>query len=437
MQVSRTGHWLFCTSRGLGLILFFVYLILIPIQIHHDIIASMVVYCFGAVMLLLAISVLGAGLFMKNRLRVSIGAPSLNIEGQEILVSQRELLFSFTVTGAYIPPFTSLLCKISFNESVTTLLRLSNIGSRRSQTLFVPISFPHRGNWSLSSIEWNLIDDLGLWKWSRKESHYDSVQTIRLAPPASHTSGAPVINSCIRDGDELNDIQSAKGDLFDLKRYHPSDGMKKIVWKIYAKSGELLSRHPERTMTPEGKVLILVWADRIEDSPASLAIHYVRYLEEIGLDFAVVCRGMSNSAPSRTAESVESMLIDSTWNAGDSDLSSVQALLAKLLGQSTNTHTSSIETASHLVVIGDAMREANELESIGELISASNIQPVFIVAATHPRFSTNTPQSSAWRRWLSSLFITPDHTAESQSFDYKDFPRRAAFHHWDIHEVMP
>jgi len=94
----------------------------------------------------------------------------------------------------------------------------------------------------------------------------------------------PVLTSSYRAGDLISDANERRGDPFDLKPYHPSDGIKKILWKVYAKTGELISRHPEQSMTPEGQVFIFSVNNVEDDHVCGAALDYTKKLEDLSLD---------------------------------------------------------------------------------------------------------------------------------------------------------
>lgn len=442
MESRSASTWFFCTARGLGICLFFTYLIIIPIQFHHDIIASMIVYCFGTLMGCLALGVLYSGLKTKKMIGITIGMPDPDAEYGSIVTSGLPALLSIDISGAHTLPFTSLFLKIYLTSEDLQPISLKLEGSIGGMTerTFVPVTFPHRGVWKVEAVEWKLRDDFALWQFASGLSASECAASIVVTPPDAHSEGAPVINSCLRDGDSIADVRDPKGDLYDLRKYHPSDGLKKIVWKIYAKSGELLSRHPERTMTPEGKVLILVWADRYEDSACSLAVHYCRHLEEIGLEFALVCRGMEHGEAAHTSEAVQSLLIDTAWEAHARTTADTPALISRLVSQVQSSHD--VEIVTHLVVIGSTVEErpkvSEQLEEVGVHIANKGYLPVFLLATPFSRleFAANPPSSSILNTVV-GFFIAPEESAALSYFDPHDFPRRAAFNRWEYYEVLP
>lgn len=204
-----------------------------------------------------------------------------------------------SIEGARILPFFSLDIALQFEHEGASpaLVRVSGF-ARGERHAHLDIVFPHRGSWDIHTIQCALRDVTGL-------SHYTwripLTTAITVAPPSASDSRLPVLSSTQRPGEMMIDIFNRQGEPFDIKSYHPSDGVKKIVWKAFAKRGELLSRHPEASMTPEGFVVMLVIAGCEGDPACAQAIAYTHSLSQLNLEIIASCEGANGPISSAFA----------------------------------------------------------------------------------------------------------------------------------------
>jgi hypothetical protein len=201
----------------------------------------------------------------------------------------------------------------------------------------------------------------------------------RVLPPPVGTPALPILSSSHRAGDLVIDRNNRLGDPFDLKPYHPSDGLKKIVWKLFAKSGQLVARHPEASMTPEGQTLIFVVADDREDHVCAVAEKYVASLEELGIDVLLGCVGMDGGAAS-SAEATRELLINSVWEARSEEQTEryLNGFVAEIRSR---LPTMRIE---RLILLCSERRlttpeRAERLSSLGDALKHSGIDPVYVL----------------------------------------------------------
>jgi len=106
------------------------------------------------------------------------------------------------------------------------------------------------------------------------------------------------------------------GEPFDIKPYEKSDGVRRILWKTYARTKELYVRRPELAVIPEGEVAIFLIAKKEDDYVASAVLRQVQYLNQQDL---VVCFGADGSDKiSYKYEEIEDEILKSVFspNAG-------------------------------------------------------------------------------------------------------------------------
>jgi hypothetical protein len=241
------------------------------------------------------------------------------------------------------------------------------------------------------------------------------------------------LSSSQRPGELVVDNFNKQGDPFDIKPYHPSDGMKRIIWKAFAKRGELLSRHPEASMTPEGYVVIFVLAGPKDDAVCSKVIAYVRMLTEMKLDVVVGCEGISGRSLATSPESTEKLLVDSVWNTYESSPESVQADMTALLDYCTQTARSAVIQKLILFSSGERIVHHESLtRQLGTWLNSRSISPVFCLT---PPSSLMKEQPNSLVLKVSSLFVIPETSAtEKVSTDrYRAFLSGCARQQWEVY----
>ena len=94
---------------------------------------------------------------------------------------------------------------------------------------------------------------------------------LRCVPGKAAVSRLP-LSEQFRPGEGIgNPLGPAHGDPVDIRRYVPGDPLKLVNWKIFARSGELTVRTPERPVSPFITTLAYLVAARGDDGSASIA----------------------------------------------------------------------------------------------------------------------------------------------------------------------
>lgn len=351
------------------------YLVIFVAHPENDIVAAALTYG-----LLLAIALISAytllyAMIVKNKV-------------QPVLIPPNKPLYAnVSFTSVLHIPLLHSLPGIAYEFSphlehpggVVTTARIVAGASR----LRLPLSttLPHRGNWRVVGLTCSIRDITGFvsltWRVPLDTLYY-------VLPPVQEVSSYPILSSSQRAGDIAPDLSRRVGDPYDLKQYHPSDGIKKIVWKVYAKSGELISRHPEPSMTPEGFVGIFVAARRVDDDICRASLHYVRRLSELGVDVRLACEGMKGLAIANDISSAEDLLVDSVWSIHQtgSPVSDLQSLVNACRLKASGGVVQTIL----LFVSGNRLMDSKEVTRLVELgawLEEQSIAPTFIV--TKPR----------------------------------------------------
>ena len=426
------------TFRGAILAAFCCYLLAVPVAQQTDIVAAV----FGITVLFLIVTMLGLTLVSGARIRRDF-APTLSFPTGDSANGPGEGIIAGTQVGCLlkIPPVSVwplfvLTIRLEFKEArlVVPLHRIT--GSFDRMTLLpLPLSFPHRGHWHLRSIEYTFGDQFGLSQLRWRQRVDQTTNTITVRPPRTYGEALPLMTSCQRSGDLVTDLHDRRGDLFDLKPYHPADGMRRIVWKIFARRGELISRQPEASMTPEGQVLVYCVAKEDEDRVCAATLQYLESLEALNIEIFLGCEGMRENAPARSASAGERLMIDSVWEAAVATPPARTDELKRLLGsvRLTMGATSSLE---RILFFCSAERleektHADFMIALGREVETERVKPVFFLLEN---FAPSAPRKSA-KPSLAHLFVAPTAptplTRQDRS-SYERFLSTAASAGWEI-----
>lgn len=206
---------------------------------------------------------------------------------EETPISGAPVSCTTSISGLSLPTFFSLSLERVFarGEAASAIHYLS--GKQLELTLQDYITFPHRGVWNLQLLRFQLRDYFGLVKlaWT-----VPCPAMIEVFPPLAEAQLPDLSSSVSRNGDTISELSTRNGDYFDIKNYDPSDGIKRILWKSYARSGELVVRRPEPALSPEGEVSIFLIAGKMDDSIAAKTISFIR---DLFLENTVVYFGTS------------------------------------------------------------------------------------------------------------------------------------------------
>jgi hypothetical protein len=417
------------TSRSAVILLALVYLFLGPIQVNNDIVSASLAYGLLIVVTLVAVLVITQGALIRKRVRVEVRPPEAG------LVSGDVVRIVLSTTPVRILPFTYLDMTLDFEqpglEPATLRLTGFRLDERRA---FIDLTFPHRGSWNVRGVRLEVGD---VAKLSRLSWYLPLGASPRVYAPVIQDNSLPILSSSQRPGELVIDTLNRQGDPFDIKVYHPADGVKRIVWKAFAKRGELLSRHPEASMTPEGYVVVMVLARPQDDAVCSRVDAYVTNLEELKLDLALGCEGQGTHAFATTADSTRELLVDSVWDASHSDLSTLQRDATALLDFCTKAVPSVRIAKIVLFCSGERLADPVQqdlLRSFGSWLSERGVAPVFCVNAYAGALSSAkaTQLGARASRW----FTLHDHRAplsNTSANSYNAFMTACLQRQWEVY----
>lgn len=437
----------FITLRGLALIGFALYLLSGPVSTQTDIIGAVIAISLIAFQLIAAFISLLTGRIIRKKFDFKIYPPEAAKEDRSEVLTDQDLVSSSSPTvivirtsALSIPPFFTLTLKIYLHTTDLQLHHFVMAGmSRKERILIQKIYFPHRGDWHIEDIEATVSDRLGLTSYSWNPNSDHIVKSFRIYPPSNYSTLPPVISSSSRAGDTVSDIRERHGDPYDLKPHHPADGMRKIAWKIFAKTGELIARHPEHTMTPEGQTLLFCVADNKDDDVCSTAIAYMKVLEERELDAFFSCEGNIGSEIARDVDSARELLVQTVWNTSSSTADSVRSEVATLINTFKGNFADS--NLRKIVIFCSERRLMQNIgydicKCIGELLASLNIEPVFCIVSNNCHNIQNQPlvyEQNKTTTWIKGLFFETDRPGLKYDYQlYKSFLNLCGANNWQI-----
>lgn len=406
------------TLRGAAVLLLAVLLLIGPVKHDFDIVASYVSYAIIGVLILLLAITLFNGFRLKRSLSISVSQRPRD-EGTprtSLMRSGRHESFVMHTSAIKVTPLFLLEISLRFENAGAAAECLRLTGWSGSDRLLVQgISFPHRGEWRVREIQFNFGDQLGFAALRWKLNSSSLACSFRVYTPEAEPRVLPVLSSASRAGDAISDVDTRQGELYDLKQYHPSDGVRRILWKKYAKTGELISRHPERAMTPEGLVVLFCVADKFDDDVCAAYHAYLKVLEEQQLEIMAGCEGMLQRNTARSARQAEELCVDSVWDCGTHDPAALKRDFSRLL----NSVGSQYRIERVVVFIGvERLRCADGAQLcalLGESLAEIGAKPVFVPvfpdysARIHDlaaqRGSPISQNGTRWRYYLHSLFV--------------------------------
>lgn len=347
---STFRRWQPFTTRGFLAIVLALYSLKVFALPENDIIAYLLGGgILGLVLLVTLISLLMRFLLGKNlKGDATFDTHHVTAHDSAFLhcLSGSDIPAMITLKSSNIAPFFFLeVCRIFEHEGAISPSHLIKglAPSSGKRQLFDTVFFPHRGLWSVKGLRVTLGDALGFVKLSWE---IPITTSLEVSAPLIPIRPLPIVAASSRAGDELSYSRERSGDLFDIKAYDPSDGINRILWKTFARSGELVVRRPEPAVFPEGEVAIYLIAKREDDHVAGAFQSYFEQLQEnqIAVLFGTdvdsddslslqICQCHFCTRP----EDIRQTIARSVWNMNNAT------------GNGFETFLKALETENHLV----------------------------------------------------------------------------------------
>lgn len=434
------------TFRGLALLMLGGYLALLPARTESDMVAAVIGYSLlGLVIILGSVTFLKAQ-SLKQSLSLSFTAESIH-PGAIGPTAQTPTRMVIALSPVSLSPASFLILEIKFRSPLSTMRHVI-VGRDSDRRLVIEdIFFPHRGDWIVSEVRFSVEDALGLsaLRWSvgsSPSSDGSGLATVRVRPNQTPPRVLPLITSSVRGGDEVPDLTERLGEPFDLKAYHPSDGMRRILWKVFAKRGELIARHPERAVSPEGRVVVYVCANRLEDGVCADAVQFAEMIEVHDLELWAGCEGQGERPVARSSASLMNLLIDCVWDTrgtfGDNEASAVSSVPARSLSTSFERLSASVTSSSSGVQLSKVIiftsharlktfAGSEEILALCRNLEAQGILPVLVLCR-----AGNSPDANSFLSAARGADSNGSAKLESDHAIYHRFVTACAQSGWEI-----
>jgi uncharacterized protein (DUF58 family) len=432
---KKVSEFIPITLRGLVLVLFLLFLYLQFVKESSDIIATVIVVTLFLVLFTLLASALFWGFYLRQRTILSLYPGSV-----KAITARVPVTLSVRLNPVRIPPLFTLIAEPFFCDQKAPLMSALFSGfAKKNRSTTAPVAFPHRGYWHTERVRWLLTDCFGLTAFYWENEPLNKSQSITVEPPEILDTGLPLIASSYREGDTIPHHTDFSGDYYDIKRYHPSDGMNKLLWKLFARSGELLARKPEESVAPEGQIVAFCLAHRTDDALAAAFLRYVSIAEAAEMRIIAGCTGSASDTPARSSEKAYEMILAAAHHipqtldpdkAGN-NISDFVDTAKNILQISKLAHV--ILFVSDSFISTPAGTEA--LLQIGKHVADAGAQPVFCYIPTTDSSTTTQPTRRLPASLQTFLNVCVEHATESprsQSF-FPQFMNACRPYGWAVH----
>jgi hypothetical protein len=293
----------------------------------------------------------------------------------------------------YIAPFLRFSGTPYFSQYLRKHLplKIESFTVKQDYTILeLGLTFPHRGIFSLEGVEISIQDIFGLSYVTRRKALRNGAFKFKVNPTIFSPQRLPLIATNITEGDTSFEELKSSGDYYEFKKYERGDGVRRIVWKIFARSGELISRHPEKSSAPDGTVYVLALLQTEDDYLATLLNQYLNLLNESDLEVRLLTHNLGapkNAFISPNFEVSEDNVRDNFFSSnlkiirkalGDVFIPTEKSILVKdLLTVAVQQNSSPLR---RLVILGNQSIE-DYLITLGETCLSLQITPQFLVAS--------------------------------------------------------
>ena len=452
------------TGRGWILLVGIIFLLLGPVTRSADIISAAFAWSALAVLVVLVISRTYQSVLLRRSLALTIHSPqdpqlgaelgeviylySSGIEApefhsspsdaltnsqaaealrhQKVVLASRAVQLVVRTTPLRVLPLFQLLLQIDLTCGSRLILRHTLSGSALEQrTSQLPVTCPHRGGYRIVRCSWLLTDLFGLTAARSQLQLLAGSTEITVLPPPFSCEELPLVSSSTREGDLSVDLRHRRGDPYDLKQYHPSDGLRRVAWKIFARTEKLVARHPEPAADPGGRCAVLCLASKEEDEVASICAHYLGAGMQAGIDLYLgTPRGYSEQALNGIEEGLLRLSREVDWENPPSELAEqLQGLISaaapaegdlqKLVVFVGSQNFSNSGWEQQLAVVVEQLPEGCEpvwmviANGQSKLLGGLSTNPLAQTGVTANSSGSQVGAGSRWKKQALGWFITP------------------------------
>jgi hypothetical protein len=140
--------------------------------------------------------------------------------------------------------------------------------NREGGRLIERVRLTRRGEWPEVRRAFEVEDAFGL--ASIRFFHVER-GAMRALPNTGRLRDVQVVQGLAGGDDREHPLGPAAGDLMDIRRYGPGDPLRFVLWKLYAKSGQLLVRTPERAIAPIKRTVAYLVVGQDDEAAAGAA----------------------------------------------------------------------------------------------------------------------------------------------------------------------
>lgn len=132
---------------------------------------------------------------------------------------------------------------------------------------------------------------------------------VIVRPFVGRLSGVPMLRAHASGEEVPYPMGEAVGDRVDMRRYVAGDPLRLLLWKVYARTGELMVRTPERAVSPAVRIIAYLPATAADEPAAAAA--------RVAIDSGVLGRAWSFFADggqhvTERAEEAQSLVVSSS-----------------------------------------------------------------------------------------------------------------------------
>ncbi|MEZ4301859.1 MAG: DUF58 domain-containing protein [Polyangiaceae bacterium] len=142
------------------------------------------------------------------------------------------------------------------------------------------------------------------WGLAEVTFHRTEPRSVRIVPAVGNLRNVPVVRALAGGDDFYDPLGTPQGDRADMRAYGPGDPVRLILWKVYAKSRDLVVRTPERARSPTRKTVAYVVAGP-GDEPAAGAARAAVVNGALGVSWRLGADGCDSDAT--TADGAEEL----------------------------------------------------------------------------------------------------------------------------------
>lgn len=153
----------------------------------------------------------------------------------------------------------------------------------------------HRGHVSTIVRELEIGDIFGL---TRMRMRLREQRKVRFVPSVGQLERVDVIRGMAGGEDISHPDGPQEGELYDLRHYTPGDPIRFVLWKVFARSRQLVVRSPERALSPIRQTCAYLVAGE-GDEPAAGAARLAVMHGSLGNDWVLGADGSNDDANRR------------------------------------------------------------------------------------------------------------------------------------------